>query len=231
MTAIIQVKQLKKAFKDLVAVDDISFDVQQGLCFGLLGPNGAGKSTTIEMMEGIIEPDSGEITFRGKPLDDESLNGIGIQFQNTALQDFLTTKEVINMFHALYTKTLPVERIIELCQLQDFLDQDHRKLSGGQKQRLLLALALVNDPEVLFLDEPTTGLDPHARRNFWDLINAIKSQGKTIVLTTHYMDEAEYLCDHIELMDKGKIIARGRPCLACPCSMPAWFAARACCRC
>lgn len=211
MTAIIQVKQLKKAFKDLVAVDDISFDVQQGLCFGLLGPNGAGKSTTIEMMEGIIEPDSGEITFRGKPLDDESLNGIGIQFQNTALQDFLTTQEVINMFHALYTKTLPVERIIELCQLQDFLDQDHRKLSGGQKQRLLLALALVNDPEVLFLDEPTTGLDPHARRNFWDLINAIKSQGKTIVLTTHYMDEAEYLCDHIELMDKGKIIARGSP--------------------
>lgn len=211
MTAIIKVQNLRKTFKKLVAVDDVSFEVLQGQCFGLLGPNGAGKSTTIEMLEGIIPADSGEIYFRGEPLGHQSMNMIGIQFQNTALQDHLTTLETIKMFRALYPKTMDEEQVIELCQLQDFLHQDHRKLSGGQKQRLLLALALINDPEVLFLDEPTTGLDPHARRNFWDLINSIKTKGKTIVLTTHYMDEAEYLCDHIELMDKGKIIERGSP--------------------
>lgn len=211
MTAIIEVSGLKKSFKNLVAVDDVSFDVAQGQCFGLLGPNGAGKSTTIEMLEGIILPDFGDIRFRGEALNEKSMNHIGIQFQNTALQDYLTTLETIRMFRALYPKTMSEERIIDICQLQDFLNQDHRKLSGGQKQRLLLALALVNDPDVLFLDEPTTGLDPHARRNFWDLINSIKGQGKTIVLTTHYMDEAEYLCDHIELMDKGRIIEKGSP--------------------
>jgi len=211
MSAILQVRQLQKAFKELVAVNGISFEVRKGQCFGLLGPNGAGKSTTIEMLEGIVKPDSGEILFHGRPLDKSAMDKIGIQFQNTALQSFLTTLETIRMFRSLYPHTLKEQEIIELCQLQDFLHQDHRKLSGGQKQRLLLALALVNDPEVLFLDEPTTGLDPHARRNFWDLINHIKAQGKTIVLTTHYMDEAEYLCDHIEIMDKGNIIERGSP--------------------
>ena len=211
MSTIIEVNQLTKRFKSLLAVDGINFTISQGQCFGLLGPNGAGKTTTIEMLEGIVTPDSGEILYYDEPISRSALDKIGIQFQNTALQDYLTTIETIRLFSALYESALPEQKLVELCQLQDFVDQDHRKLSGGQKQRLLLALALVNDPEVLFLDEPTTGLDPHARRNFWDLINAIKQQGKTIVLTTHYMDEAEYLCDHIELMDKGNIIERGHP--------------------
>lgn len=211
MQEIISVDGLCKAFAGKVAVDNISFTVPEGICFGLLGPNGAGKTTTIEMLEGITKPDAGIITFRGKPLNKEAMSQIGIQFQHTALQDYLTTIETIRLFRSFYEQTLEEETIVELCQLNEFVNQDHRKLSGGQKQRLLLALALVNDPKVLFLDEPTTGLDPHARRNFWDLINHIKTQGKTIVLTTHYMDEAEYLCDHIELMDKGRIIEKGHP--------------------
>lgn len=211
MAVMIEVRNLTKSFNGLTAVDGVSFQVEKGKCFGLLGPNGAGKSTTIEMMEGISTPDSGEILFEGSPLNRESLKRIGIQFQNTALQDYLTTLETIRLFRSFYDEGLAEQHIIELCQLQDFLHQDHRKLSGGQRQRLLLGLALVNDPDILFLDEPTTGLDPHARRNFWDLIRTIKKQGKTVVLTTHYMDEAEFLCDHIELMDKGKIIERGHP--------------------
>lgn len=211
MTQVIQVTGLSRSFAGKKAVDKISFTVPAGICFGLLGPNGAGKTTTIEMLEGIIEPDSGDITFDGRPMDKAALTQIGIQFQHTALQDYLTTIETIRLFSAFYPDPVNEKELVALCQLQDFVDQDHRKLSGGQRQRLLLALALVNDPKVLFLDEPTTGLDPHARRNFWDLINKIKGQGKTIVLTTHYMDEAEYLCDHIELMDKGRIIERGNP--------------------
>lgn len=211
MENVIEVHGLCKSFKTNKAVNDISFFVRKGQCFGLLGPNGAGKTTTIEMLEGIVPVDSGEIYYHGRKMDRRALDKIGIQFQNTALQDYLTTIETIRLFAAFYDKPVAEGELVELCQLQDFLDQDHRKLSGGQRQRLLLALALVNDPDVLFLDEPTTGLDPHARRNFWDLINRIKQQGKTIVLTTHYMDEAEYLCDHIELMDKGRIIEKGRP--------------------
>lgn len=211
MPTIIEVNNLTKRFKSLLAVDAISFTVDKGQCLGLLGPNGAGKTTTIEMLEGIVAPDDGEILYYGEQISRKALDKIGIQFQNTALQDYLTTIETIRLFSALYESAVPEQQLVELCQLQDFVNQDHRKLSGGQKQRLLLALALVNDPEVLFLDEPTTGLDPHARRNFWDLINNIKGQGKTVVLTTHYMDEAEYLCDHIELMDKGKIIEQGHP--------------------
>ncbi|XOV78995.1 MAG: ABC transporter ATP-binding protein [Aestuariibacter sp.] len=211
MTSVIAVTNLSKSFAGKKAVDNISFTVPEGICFGLLGPNGAGKTTTIEMLEGIISPDSGDIAYYGKAMDKEALNQIGIQFQHTALQDYLTTIETIRLFSAFYPNPVDENRLVELCQLQEFVTQDHRKLSGGQRQRLLLALALVNDPKVLFLDEPTTGLDPHARRNFWDLINLIKQQGKTVVLTTHYMDEAEYLCDHIELMDKGRIIEKGNP--------------------
>lgn len=207
----IEVNNLRKSFKGLKAVDGVSFSVNKGQCFGLLGPNGAGKSTTIEMMEGISTPDSGTIMFEGRLLDRESLKRVGIQFQNTALQDYLTTLETIRLFRSFYEHGLDEQEVVNLCQLEDFLHQDHRKLSGGQKQRLLLGLALVNDPDILFLDEPTTGLDPHARRNFWELIRSIKARGKTIVLTTHYMDEAEFLCDHIELMDKGRIIEKGHP--------------------
>ncbi|WP_438864498.1 ABC transporter ATP-binding protein [Neptunicella sp.] len=207
----IQVTDLLKTFKGIKAVDGISFTVPAGICFGLLGPNGAGKTTTIEMMEGISKPDGGEIRYYGQPMSREMSQKIGIQFQNTALQDFLTSRECLTLFRSFYQHSLSEDELMDICDLHDFANQDHRKLSGGQKQRLLLALALVNDPDILFLDEPTTGLDPHARRNFWDLINKIKQQGKTIVLTTHYMDEAEQLCDDIAIMDKGCIIARGAP--------------------
>jgi len=211
MTTILEVKQLSKQFSDFYAVDKIDFKVSKGSCFGLLGPNGAGKTTTIEMLEGILAPSSGDILFNEKPITREDFQKLGIQFQHTALQDYLTVRETLTLFSSFYSKTLPTDDLIEQCQLAEFINVDHRKLSGGQKQRLLLALALINDPELIFLDEPTTGLDPHSRRLFWDLVNNIKAQGKTILLTTHYMDEAEYLCDQIAIMDKGKIIAMNSP--------------------
>ena len=211
MSEILEVLDLKKCFLKNKAVDGVSFKVKQGICFGLLGPNGAGKTTTIEMLEGIVEPTSGKILYQGNPLDKHIYHELGIQFQHTALQDHLTVIETQKMFSAFYDKTLPIKELVSLCQLEEFINQDHRKLSGGQKQRLLLALALINDPQLVFLDEPTTGLDPHSRRLFWDLVNKIKAQGKTILLTTHYMDEAEYLCDEIAIMDKGQIIALDTP--------------------
>ena len=221
MSVAICVEALTKQYKDVIAVNDISFNVKQGHCFGLLGPNGAGKTTTIEIMEGIIRASSGSVVYQnkeyqnkanqGKEVDNNISQQIGIQFQHTALQDFLTVKETLNLFAAFYQHTLAQNKLIELCDLSDFLDRDNRLLSGGQRQRLLLALALINDPEIIFLDEPTTGLDPHARRNFWQLIKNIKAQNKTIILTTHYMDEAEQLCDDIVIMDQGKIIESGTP--------------------
>ena len=209
--SVLEVKGLKKYFGQVKAVDGISLKIKKGLCFGLLGPNGAGKTTTVEVMEGVTKPTSGEIFYKGSPLGDHYREEIGIQFQKTSLQDFLKVKEVLELFSSFYEKTLPLEQIIEECSLGELLDRDHRKLSGGQAQRLLLGLALINDPEVLFLDEPTTGLDPQARRNFWDLINQIKKRNKTIVLTTHYMEEAYALCDEIAIMDKGKILLEGPP--------------------
>ena len=211
MKDVIEVNKLSKVYGDLTAVDGISFKVKAGACFGLLGPNGAGKTTTIEMMEGLVKPDRGEIKFFDKPVTKSVLSQVGIQFQHTALQDYLTVEETIEMFSAFYPEVETKDVLMDLCDLHDFANQDHKKLSGGQKQRLLLALALINKPKIIFLDEPTTGLDPHARRKFWDLINRIKQQGKTIVLTTHYMDEAEYLCDDIVIMDKGQIIAQDTP--------------------
>jgi len=224
MSVAICVEALTKKYKDVIAVNNISFNVEQGHCFGLLGPNGAGKTTTIEIMEGIIAASSGSVTYKdyqgkenqakdsqGKEVDNSISQQIGIQFQHTALQDFLTVKETLTLFAAFYQHTLAQDEIIELCDLGDFLDRDNRLLSGGQRQRLLLALALINDPEIIFLDEPTTGLDPHARRNFWQLIKNIKAQNRTIILTTHYMDEAEQLCDDIVIMDQGKIIESGTP--------------------
>lgn len=211
MTAILTIKNLHKRYAGVHAVQGISFDVQEGSCFGLLGPNGAGKSTTVEMLEGISRPSSGEILYKGAVFGDAYRERVGIQFQNTALQDFLTVHENLRFFRALYTQGPRIEELIELCHLGEFLDRDSRKLSGGQRQRLLLAIALVNDPEVLFLDEPTTGLDPQARRNFWELVQNIKAKNKTIVLTTHYMEEAYLLCDEIAIMDRGRIIAQGSP--------------------
>jgi len=194
-----------------VAVNGVSFDIQQGICFGLLGPNGAGKTTTVEMLEGILKPSGGEILYKGKPLSEEFRQQAGIMFQSTALQDYITVKEALLMFGKFYDRRLSIEELIEKCSLEEFLGRDTRKLSGGQKQRLLLAIALINDPEVIFLDEPTTGLDPQARRNFWHLVKEIKSRNKTIILTTHYMEEASFLCDELAFMDHGSVIASGSP--------------------
>ena len=211
MSSLVSVNNLSKSYADVEAVRGIGFRVDRGQCFGLLGPNGAGKTTTLEMLEGIISPSGGEIHFRGAPRDHRFKQEIGIQFQSTSLQDFLTVRESLQLFAALYDKHVALETLVERCELGTFVDRDTRKLSGGQRQRLLLAIALVNDPTLLFLDEPTTGLDPQSRRNFWRLIESIRADGKTIILTTHYMEEAQRLCDQIAIMDDGCIIAEGPP--------------------
>jgi ABC-2 type transport system ATP-binding protein len=208
---ILEVRELVKRYTNVTAVDGLSFGVREGICFGLLGPNGAGKTTTIEIMEGILAPSEGEVLYRGEPLGRRFREEAGILFQKTSLQDFLTVRQSIAMFRGLYERGLSVDEVIRLCALEKLESRDNRKLSGGQLQRLLLAVALVNDPAVLFLDEPTTGLDPQARRNFWDLMQSIKARRKTIILTTHYMEEAELLCDEIAIVDRGKIIAQGTP--------------------
>jgi ABC-2 type transport system ATP-binding protein len=211
MDYLLQVSQLRKHYRNVKAVDGVSFGIRPGICFGILGPNGAGKTTTIEMIEGITPVTSGEILYKGKSRDKTFSQETGIQFQSTALQDFLTVREVLALFHRLYAKPVDQSELIERCQLGEFIDREANKLSGGQKQRLLLALALINDPVIVFLDEPTTGLDPQSRRKFWELISSIKAQGKTIVLTTHYMDEAELLCDELVIMDHGVLIDQGSP--------------------
>jgi|TARA_B100001063_G_C16759546_1_gene555176 ABC-2 type transport system ATP-binding protein len=211
MEAILEVFNLTKSYRSLKAVDDVCFKIPKGSCFGLLGPNGAGKTTTIEIIEGIKKPTSGKILYKGQERSSTFVSEMGIQFQTTALMDYLKTYEVLKLFSKLYNHTKPIDELIEICQLEGFLESYATKLSGGQRQRLLLAIALINDPEILFLDEPTTGLDPQARRNFWSLIRNIKNCGKTILLTTHYMEEAELLCDHLVIMDKGKIIEDGSP--------------------
>lgn len=209
--AILTVEKLSKVFGTVNAVDGVSFAIRQGSCVGLLGPNGAGKTTTVEMLEGIKKPTSGTIHYKDKPLGPDFRQEAGIMFQTTALPDFITALETLRMFRDLYPRSTSIEKLIEACSLQEFLNRDARRLSGGQRQRLLLAIALINDPEIVFLDEPTTGLDPQARRNFWELIREIGERGKTVVLTTHYMEEAYELCDEILIMDHGKIIAEGTP--------------------
>jgi ABC-2 type transport system ATP-binding protein len=211
MPPLLVVKELVKQYPGVRAVDGVSFSIEQGTCFGLLGPNGAGKTTTVEIMEGIIPATSGQVLYCGAPIDRRFNYEAGVQFQTTAIQDYLTVREVLELFRKLYPRTLPLNELVEMCSLGEFLDRDAKKLSGGQRQRLALALALVNDPSVLFLDEPTTGLDPQSRRHFWDLVNLIKGRGKTLVLTTHYMEEAYVLCDEIAIMDHGRIIAQGPP--------------------
>jgi ABC-2 type transport system ATP-binding protein len=208
---LLEVRSLVKQYPTTTAVDGVSFQVPEGICFGLLGPNGAGKTTTVEIMEGILPPTSGEVRYRGEPLGPRFREDAGILFQKTALQDFLTVRQCIALFRGLYTHGLEVEEAIRMCALEKLAGRDARKLSGGQQQRLLLAIALVNDPAVLFLDEPTTGLDPQARRNFWQLVESIKARRKTIILTTHYMEEAELLCDCVAIMDRGRIVAQGPP--------------------
>ncbi|HJS21957.1 MAG TPA: ABC transporter ATP-binding protein [Steroidobacteraceae bacterium] len=211
MPAILEARRLVKHYGKVVAVDGVSFAVEQGTCFGLLGPNGAGKTTTVEMIEGILPATAGEVLYRGEPAGGRFREEAGIQFQKTALQDFLTVRECLMLFRQLYPRGADVDDVIRVCALEKLQDRDNRKLSGGQLQRLLLGIALVNDPEVLFLDEPTTGLDPQARHNFWDLIRTVKARSKTVILTTHYMEEAYFLCDTIAIMDHGRIIAMGSP--------------------
>ena len=211
MSTILQVSNLVKRFAALTAVNDVSFEIRQGSCFGLLGPNGAGKTTTIELMEGIKTPDSGTILYHGEPLGRQFRNEAGIMFQNTALQEFVTVREILLQFSRFYPETTSIDELVENYALKEFLHQDTRKLSGGQKQRLLLAIALINRPKILFLDEPTTGLDPQSRRNLWKQVQRVKEEGATILLTTHYMEEAYELCDEIAIMDHGRIIAHDAP--------------------
>lgn len=208
----LEIKDLKKTYEGKIeAVRGISLKIEKGQCFGLLGPNGAGKSTTIEMIEGIKTPTSGEILWEGNPVGPEFKEKIGIQFQSTELQDLMTCREALEMFAAFYGNGVSFDEIVKICYLEEYLDQYTNKISGGQRQRLLVGIALIHDPEIVFLDEPTTGLDPQSRRNFWDLIENIKAKNKTIILTTHYMEEAYQLCDEIAIVDKGIIISQGNP--------------------
>ena len=209
---LMQVRDLVKQYPGgVTAVNGLSLTVREGTCFGLLGPNGAGKSTTIEIMEGILAPTAGTVLYRGEPLGARFRAEAGILFQKTALQDFLSVRQTLELFRGLYDRGLSVDEVIRLCSLESLLDRDNKKLSGGQLQRLLLAVALINDPAIVFLDEPTTGLDPQARRRFWELVQSIKAQRKTVLLTTHYMEEAQLLCDEIVIVDHGRIIAQGTP--------------------
>lgn len=211
MAPLLEVQNLTKDYSDISAVAGVSFQIKPGQCFGMLGPNGAGKTTTIEMMEGITEPTSGKVFYKGKALGQTFRSECGIQFQNTALQDFLTVKETLKLFQGLYPQSADLDELIQRCNLVEFLDSDNRKLSGGQRQRLLLAIALINNPDLVFLDEPTTGLDPQSRHNFWKLIRDVLNRGTTVILSTHYMEEAAELCDEIIIMDHGRIIAQGSP--------------------
>ena len=211
MAALLEVKNLVKKYKNIPAVNGVSFTVEKGVCFGLLGPNGAGKTTTIEVIEDVIPATSGQILYKGKPRTASFEDEIGIQFQTTSLLSFLTVRETLEIFQNLYRKTATIDDLVELCRLATFQNQYNDQISGGQRQRFLLALALINQPELLILDEPSTGLDPQARRNLWNLVRKIKKEGKTIILTTHYMEEAQHLCDEVAIMDYGKIIARGTP--------------------
>ena len=210
----LRVRGLRKAYADVVAVSGLDLEVPAGECFGLLGPNGAGKTTTIEICEGLTARDSGDVEVLGMRWETDAgalKQRLGIQLQETQLSDKLTVEETVRLFRSFFHKGPTPERVIALVQLEEKRRSRVGTLSGGQKQRLALACALVGDPEILFLDEPTTGLDPQARRQLWDLIEEFKRMGRTILLTTHYMDEAERLCERVAIMDHGKIIALGSP--------------------
>jgi len=212
--AALRVRALRKVYQDVVAVNGVDLEVPPGQCFGLLGPNGAGKTTTIEICEGLTARDAGEVEVLGMRWETDARalkQRLGIQLQETQLSDKLTVEETVRLFRSFFDKGPTPERVIALVQLEEKRRSRVGTLSGGQKQRLALACALVGDPEILFLDEPTTGLDPQARRQLWDLIEEFKRAGRTILLTTHYMDEAERLCEQVAIMDHGKIIALGSP--------------------
>jgi len=214
MNSIIEVNNLEKKYGDVNAVNGVSFSVEKGEVFGILGPNGAGKTTTVEMIEGLRKPDAGNIKVRNidalkEPRHIKEI--IGVQLQATSLYDNIRVKEALNLFGSYYAKSIPSETIMAEVALTEKRNSQVSKLSGGQKQRLSVGLALVNDPEVIFLDEPTTGLDPQARHNIWSIVEKLRERGKTVVMTTHYMEEAEHLCHRLAIIDRGKIIAMDTP--------------------
>jgi ABC-2 type transport system ATP-binding protein len=207
-----RIRGLTKRYGALVAVDGLDLDIEPSAIFGLLGPNGAGKTTTLEMIEGLREPDAGTILYGDADLvrrRDIARQRFGIQLQSSSFFGLLTVEETIRLFADLYPRRLPVDRLIERFGLGEKRSDRVERLSGGQKQRLAVATALVHDPEVVFLDEPTAGLDPQARRNLWDLVSDFRGEGRTVILTTHYMDEAAYLCDRIAVVDRGKVLDLG----------------------
>ncbi len=211
---IIQVHDLRKSYGDLKAVDGISFGVSAGEVFGILGPNGAGKTTTVEILEGMRAPDSGIAVVNGIDVqkDPRAVKKIiGIQLQSSAFFDRLSLVEILDVMASLYHRRIDALVLLRDVELDDRADALFKELSGGQKQRFSVASTLVNDPILLFLDEPTTGLDPQARRHMWELVQRFKSEGRTVLLTTHYMEEAEELCDRVAIMDHGKIVAMDRP--------------------
>lgn len=208
------VRGLRKTYGNVVAVDGLDLEVRNGECFGLLGPNGAGKTTTIEICEGLLSADSGDVEVLGrtwKKDQNDLRERLGIQLQDTQLADKLTVRETLDLFRSFYRHARDSKDVIEMVQLGEKQDARVGTLSGGQKQRLAIACALVGDPELLFLDEPTTGLDPQSRRQLWGLIEEFRATGRTIVLTTHYMDEAERLCERVAIVDHGHVIALGSP--------------------
>lgn len=211
----IECSALVKCYGQLRAVDGIDLLVERGRCFGLLGPNGAGKTTTVEMLEGLTQPSSGSVRLFGLPWQrdtDRALRErIGVQLQETVLADKLNVEEVLVLFRSFYRKGKPIEEVLQLLSLEPCRKQRYCELSGGQKQRVAVATALVGMPELLFLDEPTTGLDPRARKQLWEVVQDFRAQGGTVVLTTHYMEEAAELCDELAVMDHGRIIAQGTP--------------------
>ena len=211
---IIDVNDLHKSYGPLKAVDGVSFAVEPGEVFGILGPNGAGKTTTVEILEGMRPPDKGVATVNGINVHEDPRgvkSVIGIQLQSAAFFDKLNLSEILEVFGSLYRLRVDTRSILEKVELEDKAKSLYKNLSGGQKQRFSIATALVNDPMVLFLDEPTTGLDPQARRHMWDQVKQFKSEGRTVLITTHYMEEAEELCDRVAIMDKGRIVALDRP--------------------
>jgi ABC-2 type transport system ATP-binding protein len=210
----IRCRGLSKRYGEVVAVDGLDLEVRRGECFGLLGPNGAGKTTTLEVLEGILPPGEGEVEVLGRSWSDSApwlRERIGITLQETRLPDKLAVREILALFRSFYRQGRTVEEVIRLVSLEEKARAWYEKLSGGQKQRLAVACALVGDPELLFLDEPTTGLDPQSRRQLWEVIGAMRAEGRTVLLTTHYMDEAERLCDRVAVVDHGKVIALGTP--------------------
>jgi ABC-2 type transport system ATP-binding protein len=214
MTHAIAVADLVKTYGPLRAVDGISFHVEPGQIFGMLGPNGAGKSTTVEMIEGLRPADSGSIEVLGIDVRREPRRvkeRIGVQLQTTAFYKELSVRQLLRLFASFFKRSLPVDDLIAAVNLEEKADTASSNLSGGQRQRLAIAAALVNDPEIIFLDEPTTGLDPQARRSLWEVISRLRAEGKTLLLTTHYLEEAERLCDRLLIIDHGKIIAAGTP--------------------